>query len=229
MTDAVALKPDFGRFGVWTFGAVEPEQAVEIEKLGYGALWVGGSPAGDLAFVEPILEKTETHPGGHRDRERLGDARRRGRGVLSPHRGRLPGSLRPRHRHRASGEHRGVPQALRRARRVPGRARRREGADQPTRRRGAGAQGPRAGCQAQRGRAPVPDHARAHRPGARPDRQHRVPGARAQGGADQGRGAGPRGRPRHGGLLPGPEQLPQQLEAARLHRPTTSQSRAATS
>ena len=60
MTDAVALKPDFGRFGVWTSGAVEPEQAVEIEKLGYGALWVGGSPAGDLAFVEPILEKTET-------------------------------------------------------------------------------------------------------------------------------------------------------------------------
>jgi probable F420-dependent oxidoreductase len=60
MTDAVALKPDLGRFGVWTFGAPEPEQAVEIEKLGYGALWVGGSPAGDLAFVEPILEKTET-------------------------------------------------------------------------------------------------------------------------------------------------------------------------
>ena len=59
MTDAVSLKPDLGRFGVWTFGAVEPEQAVEIEKLGYGALWVGGSPAGDLAFVEPILEKTE--------------------------------------------------------------------------------------------------------------------------------------------------------------------------
>jgi probable F420-dependent oxidoreductase len=59
VTDAVALKPDFGRFGVWTSGAVEPEQAVEIEKLGYGALWVGGSPAGDLAFVEPILEKTE--------------------------------------------------------------------------------------------------------------------------------------------------------------------------
>jgi probable F420-dependent oxidoreductase len=60
MTDAVTLKPDFGRFGVWTFGAVEPEQAVEIEKLGYGALWIGGSPSGDLAYVEPILEQTET-------------------------------------------------------------------------------------------------------------------------------------------------------------------------
>ncbi|MDT5265322.1 MAG: hypothetical protein QOI90_1948, partial [Mycobacterium sp.] len=60
MTDAVALKPDLGRFGVWTLGAPTLEQAVEIEKLGYGALWVGGSPKGDLAVVEPILEKTET-------------------------------------------------------------------------------------------------------------------------------------------------------------------------
>ncbi len=60
MTDVTSLKPDLGRFGVWTFGAVTPEQAAEIEKLGYGAVWVGGSPAGDLAFVEPILEATET-------------------------------------------------------------------------------------------------------------------------------------------------------------------------
>ena len=60
MTDAVSLKPDLGRFGVWTGGPVTPEQAVEIEKLGYGAVWVGGSPAGDLAFVEPILEQTST-------------------------------------------------------------------------------------------------------------------------------------------------------------------------
>jgi probable F420-dependent oxidoreductase len=60
MTDAVALKPDLGRFGVWTFGVPKPEQAVEIEKLGYGAIWVGGSPAGNLEFVEPILEATET-------------------------------------------------------------------------------------------------------------------------------------------------------------------------
>jgi probable F420-dependent oxidoreductase len=60
MTDAVSLKPGLGRFGVWTFGAVKPEQAVEIEKLGYGAVWIGGSPAGDLNYVEPILERTET-------------------------------------------------------------------------------------------------------------------------------------------------------------------------
>ena len=56
----VSLKPDLGRFGVWTGGPVTPEQAVEIEKLGYGAVWVGASPAADLSFVEPILEQTET-------------------------------------------------------------------------------------------------------------------------------------------------------------------------
>ena len=60
MTDAVSLKPDLGRFGVWTFGAPDVEQAVDIEKLGYGAVWIGGSPAGDLNYVEPILERTET-------------------------------------------------------------------------------------------------------------------------------------------------------------------------
>ena len=42
------------------FGTPKPEQAVEIEKLGYGAVWIGGSPAGDLEHVEPILERTET-------------------------------------------------------------------------------------------------------------------------------------------------------------------------
>ena len=59
MTDAVALKPDLGRFGVWTFGVPKPEQAAEIEKLGYGAIWIGGSPAGDLEYVDPLLEATE--------------------------------------------------------------------------------------------------------------------------------------------------------------------------
>lgn len=53
-------KPDPGRFGVWVREAIRPEQAVEIEKLGYGAVWVGGSPSADLSFVEPILERTTT-------------------------------------------------------------------------------------------------------------------------------------------------------------------------
>ena len=60
MTDGVQLKPDLGRYGVWTFGAPKPEQATEIEKLGYGAIWIGGSPAADLEIVDPILEQTDT-------------------------------------------------------------------------------------------------------------------------------------------------------------------------
>ncbi|KUI25769.1 LLM class F420-dependent oxidoreductase [Mycobacterium sp. IS-1742] len=60
MTEGVSLKPGLGRYGVWTPGAPTPEQAAEIEKLGYGAVWVGASPAADLEFVEPILEATET-------------------------------------------------------------------------------------------------------------------------------------------------------------------------
>ncbi|BBX06258.1 LLM class F420-dependent oxidoreductase [Mycolicibacterium aichiense] len=59
MTNPSLLKPDLGRYGVWTGGPVTPEQAAEIERLGYGAVWVGGSPAADLSFVEPILEQTE--------------------------------------------------------------------------------------------------------------------------------------------------------------------------
>jgi probable F420-dependent oxidoreductase len=59
-TEGVSLKPALGRFGVWTGAPVTPEQAVQIEKLGYGTVWVGASPAADLAFVEPILEKTES-------------------------------------------------------------------------------------------------------------------------------------------------------------------------
>lgn len=60
MTEALSLKPDLGRYGVWTGGAPTPEQAAEIERLGYGAIWVGLSPAADLSFVEPLLAATST-------------------------------------------------------------------------------------------------------------------------------------------------------------------------
>ena len=58
MTDA-ASKPNLGRFGSFGRG-VTPLQAKEIESLGYGAVWVGGSPPAELAWVEPILEATTT-------------------------------------------------------------------------------------------------------------------------------------------------------------------------
>ena len=47
---------EFGSFG----RGVTPEQAKDIEALGYGAVWVGGSPPAELDWVEPILEKTTT-------------------------------------------------------------------------------------------------------------------------------------------------------------------------
>ncbi|MDH6244742.1 LLM class F420-dependent oxidoreductase [Mycobacterium sp. OTB74] len=56
MTDS---SPDLGRFGVFGRGAT-PEQAQQIEALGYGALWVGGSPPAELDWVEPILAATTT-------------------------------------------------------------------------------------------------------------------------------------------------------------------------
>jgi probable F420-dependent oxidoreductase len=51
--------PSLGRFGSFGRG-VTPQQAKEIEALGYGAVWVGGSPAAELAWVEPLLEATTT-------------------------------------------------------------------------------------------------------------------------------------------------------------------------
>jgi probable F420-dependent oxidoreductase len=51
--------PSLGRFGSFGRG-VTPQQAKEIEALGYGAVWVGGSPPAELAWVEPILEATTT-------------------------------------------------------------------------------------------------------------------------------------------------------------------------
>jgi probable F420-dependent oxidoreductase len=52
-------KPDLGNYGVFGRGAT-PQQAREIEALGYGAVWVGGSPPAELDWVEPLLEATNT-------------------------------------------------------------------------------------------------------------------------------------------------------------------------
>jgi probable F420-dependent oxidoreductase len=59
MTDAVSLKPNLGRYGVW-LGArtIKPELAARIEALGYGAVWIGGSPDAELSWVEPALAQT---------------------------------------------------------------------------------------------------------------------------------------------------------------------------
>ncbi|WP_280498063.1 LLM class F420-dependent oxidoreductase [Nocardia asiatica] len=50
-----------GRFGVWRgYLGFTPDEAAELEKLGYSALWLGGSPPADLPVVESLLEATET-------------------------------------------------------------------------------------------------------------------------------------------------------------------------
>ncbi|OSC23805.1 LLM class F420-dependent oxidoreductase [Mycobacterium vulneris] len=59
MTEAVALKPDLGRFGVWLPNrSVTPELAAGIESLGYGAAWIGWSPDAELAWADPALAQT---------------------------------------------------------------------------------------------------------------------------------------------------------------------------
>ena len=50
-----------GRFGVWRSASlVTPELAAGIERLGFGALWLGSSPAGDLVRAEELLGATTT-------------------------------------------------------------------------------------------------------------------------------------------------------------------------
>jgi probable F420-dependent oxidoreductase len=59
VTASETATTDLGRFGFFGLGAT-PDQAQEIERLGYGTIWIGGSPPADLSFVEPLLESTTT-------------------------------------------------------------------------------------------------------------------------------------------------------------------------
>jgi probable F420-dependent oxidoreductase len=49
-----------GRIGIWRISSgLDPELAVEVEKLGYGTIWIGGSPPADLALAERLLDATD--------------------------------------------------------------------------------------------------------------------------------------------------------------------------
>lgn len=55
----------FGRYGVWVSSRAWPtdraeiaEAAAELETLGYGSVWLGGSPPDDLALAEAVLAAT---------------------------------------------------------------------------------------------------------------------------------------------------------------------------
>lgn len=55
--------PDLGKYGVFGhffhWRKFSPQQFKDIEALGYGALWAGGSPPAELDWVDPILEATQ--------------------------------------------------------------------------------------------------------------------------------------------------------------------------
>ncbi|MFI0368977.1 LLM class F420-dependent oxidoreductase [Actinomadura sp. 1N219] len=53
-------KTQLGRIGIWRpWNQLDPALAEEVEDLGYGAIWVGGSPTGDLEDVERLLAATD--------------------------------------------------------------------------------------------------------------------------------------------------------------------------
>lgn len=50
---------ELGRYGIWISKQdVTGDFAREVEDLGYGTLWVGASPGGDLAEIEDLLAAT---------------------------------------------------------------------------------------------------------------------------------------------------------------------------
>ncbi len=52
---------ELGRIGIWrAYMQADAAFAAELEKLGYGALWLGSSPGGDLKIVEELLDATST-------------------------------------------------------------------------------------------------------------------------------------------------------------------------
>jgi probable F420-dependent oxidoreductase len=60
---------EIGSVGVWTVpqawqGQDLPRVVAELEELGYGAFWLGDSPAGDLRQVEELLGATTSMPVG---------------------------------------------------------------------------------------------------------------------------------------------------------------------
>jgi probable F420-dependent oxidoreductase len=56
--------PNLGKFGVFgrydaLWQRLSPSQLQEIESLGYGAIWAGGSPPAELDWIDPILGATD--------------------------------------------------------------------------------------------------------------------------------------------------------------------------
>lgn len=57
------MSNELGNYGIWQRTSdITPGLAREVEELGFGALWPGGSPDGDLSEIEAILEATSSLP-----------------------------------------------------------------------------------------------------------------------------------------------------------------------
>ncbi|MDT4922960.1 MAG: hypothetical protein QOG01_673 [Pseudonocardiales bacterium] len=55
------MRPQVGRIGIWVRQAgLSAELAREVESMGYGAVWIGSSPGGDLRIADELLTATKT-------------------------------------------------------------------------------------------------------------------------------------------------------------------------
>ena len=132
---AADMTVELGRIGIWRRrDQLTPRLAREVEALGYGAIWIGGSPPADLFLAEELLDATDRLAVATGIVNMWSAPADGGRGVPPPDRRRAPRPLPARRRHRPPRGHPGVPQPLRHDRRLPRRPRRRGGA-----RRGPGA------------------------------------------------------------------------------------------
>lgn len=51
---------DLGRVAIWApYTHVTPRVASELERIGYGTVWLGASPGATLDMVDPLLDATE--------------------------------------------------------------------------------------------------------------------------------------------------------------------------
>jgi probable F420-dependent oxidoreductase len=55
-----SMNIELGKVGIWRHpSGLTPEMVAEVEALGYGTIWLGGSPGGDLGVVDDILGGTD--------------------------------------------------------------------------------------------------------------------------------------------------------------------------
>ncbi|PXY31486.1 LLM class F420-dependent oxidoreductase [Prauserella muralis] len=55
------MTANLGEIGIWQrANSLDAAVAAEVERLGYGTIWIGGSPPADLALAEELLDATST-------------------------------------------------------------------------------------------------------------------------------------------------------------------------